>query len=87
MDTVGSTKELLLDVPSDYEKHWVNMPEFIQNKRKPFAQIIVRVTCQQDLEKLSKCLEQMVTIKTKSVWFPPVIRGSARLRKRYVDES
>lgn len=46
------------------------MPEFKQEQKKPFAQIILRVDSQADLDELAKRLEQPLTPKTKSAWFP-----------------
>ena len=49
---------------------WSGMPEFEQEKIRPFAQIILRVRSQEDLDELSRRLEQPLTPKTKSAWFP-----------------
>lgn len=51
-------------------EEWVGMPEFKQPKQEAFAKIIVRVESQEDLDELSKRLEQKLTHKTKSVRFP-----------------
>jgi hypothetical protein len=55
---------------NDQQNHWLNMPEFNQSKIKPYAQIIIRVNSKSDLDELSKRLEQPLTSKTKSAWFP-----------------
>jgi hypothetical protein len=65
---------------------WVGMPEFVQEKQEPYAKIILRVRNKEDLELLSKLLEQPFTSKTKSAWFPAIVRG-INSNKRYVDES
>jgi len=67
-------------------QEWVNMPEFIQDEQKPYAKIIVRVTNQEDLDALSQRLEQELTPKTKSIWYPKLIRGKDSAR-RWIDES
>lgn len=46
------------------------MPEFEQTKQVPYAKIIIRVQNKEDLQELSKRLEQPLTKKTKSAWFP-----------------
>lgn len=51
-------------------EEWVGMPEFRQQKQRPFAQIVLRVDSQEQLEELSKRLDQPLTPKTKSAWFP-----------------
>jgi len=60
----------LINVPSFYDEHWVGMPDFQQGKIEPYAKIIVRVESREALEELSKRLEQPLTSKTKSAWFP-----------------
>lgn len=65
---------------------WVDMPEFVQEKQDGYAKIIVRVRNQEDLEKLSKLLEQPLTTQTKATWYPALQRG-IHSNKRYVDES
>lgn len=70
----------------DEYPEWVGMPEFIQEKQEPFAKIILRVRNKEDLELLSKLLKQPFTSKTKSTWFPAIVRG-INSNKRYVDES
>lgn len=60
----------LIEVQSDWEEHWVNMPEFIQEKKEPYATIIIRVGNKSDLDALSVALGQKLTDKTKSAWFP-----------------
>lgn len=71
-----------------FEKYleWVGMPEFVQEKQEPYAKIILRIKNKEDLELLSKLLNQPFTQKTKSAWFPALVRG-IHSNKRYVDES
>jgi len=52
------------------QQHWLGMPDFVQTKQKPYAQIVVRVENSEQLEELSKRLDQPLTQKTKSAWFP-----------------
>lgn len=54
----------------EMQELWVDMPEFIQEKQEPFAKIIIRVNSAEDLVELSRRLEQPLTSKTKSIWFP-----------------
>ncbi len=61
---------VLLDVDESWKSEWVGMPEFIQHKQEPYAQIIIRVSNQEDLDELGLRLEQKFTKKTKSAWFP-----------------
>lgn len=53
-----------------WKKHWVGMPEFVQDKKEPFSKIIVRFENEEDLIKFAECIGQKLTSKTKSIWFP-----------------
>lgn len=70
----------------DEYPEWVGMPEFEQEKKDGYAKIIVRVKNKEDLDALAKALNQPLTQKTKSAWFPALVRG-INSNKRYVDES
>lgn len=63
---------------------WEGMPEFEQEKQEAYATIIVRVPDAEKLRELSEALGQPLTEKTKSVWFPKLVRGLNR-GKMYVD--
>ena len=63
-------EEELFDLPKEWEKHWVNMPEFIQEKQKEFAKIIFRFENEKDLNEFSSIIGQKLTPKTKSSWYP-----------------
>jgi hypothetical protein len=70
-----------------WENEWVGMPEYSQNKvKKEYASIIVRFDSKEDLEEFSKLLNQKLTNKTKSIYFPQIIRG-INANKLYIDEN
>lgn len=54
----------------DWKSEWKGMPEFVQDKQKPFAQITVRFETAEALEEFSKMINQKLTQKTKSIWHP-----------------
>lgn len=54
----------------DPKTHWVGMPEFVQEKKEEFAKIIFRFETEEDLIEFSKLIQQPLTPKTKSAWFP-----------------
>jgi hypothetical protein len=56
--------------PSWWEEHWQDMPAFNQGKKEPFACINVRLETQKDLQRFSDLIDQKLTQKTKSIWFP-----------------
>ena len=51
-------------------EHWQGMPEFVQDKQEPFACINMRFETEQDLKEFAKLINQTLTSKTKSIWFP-----------------
>jgi len=67
------------------EQEWKDMPEFVQEKQKPYAKIIFRFNNEEDLQEFAKLINQKLTNKTKSAWYPPILRG-INSRKRYIDE-
>lgn len=77
----------LFENTEEWKSEWINMPEFIQNKsEKPFAQITIRFKNEQDLKEFSKLINQTLTKKTKSIWFPQIERG-LNANKLYINES
>lgn len=49
---------------------WDGMPEFVQEKKEPFAKIIIRFDSEKDLKEFAELIDQKLTPKTKSIWFP-----------------
>lgn len=70
----------------DWKDEWQDMPEFIQEKQEPFAKIIIRFACEEDLNEFAEMIGQKLTPKTKSIWHPKLIRG-VNSNKRYSNES
>jgi hypothetical protein len=64
---------------------WKDMPEFIQEKQEPYAQIIFRFANEEDLQNFAKIIGQKLTKKTQSAWHPQIIRG-INASKRWIDE-
>jgi hypothetical protein len=67
-------------------EEWVDMPEFVQEKKEPFAKIIVRFETQKDLEEFAQLIGQKLTPKTKSIWHPFKSHWGAE-KKVWEDES
>jgi hypothetical protein len=89
-DSPQSNKESILELfenTQEWKNEWIDMPEFIQEKSdKPYTQITIRFKNQNDLKEFSKLIEQNLTKKTKSIWFPQIERGLSA-DKLYVNES
>ena len=49
---------------------WKNMPEFVQEKIEPHAKIVVRFENEADLNEFAELIDQKLTSKTKSIWYP-----------------
>ena len=56
--------------PDQWEFNWVNMPEFVQEKKTAFSQLVVRFETQADLDSFAKIIGQKLSPKTKSIWHP-----------------
>ena len=54
----------------DYDKEWEGMPEFKQDDKMPYRQIIISFENEADIENFSTLLNQNITDKTKSLWYP-----------------
>ena len=46
------------------------MPEFVQEDKTSFRSVIVHFKSQDDVNAFAELIEQKLTEKTKSVWFP-----------------
>ena len=54
----------------DYTKEWEGMPEFVQEDNMPHRQIIISFENESDIKQFGELLNQNITNKTKSLWFP-----------------
>lgn len=54
----------------DKYPEWVGMPEFVQEKKKPYKELIVRFDDEVAYLEFQKLIGQELTIKTKSIWHP-----------------
>ena len=76
----------IFEEDQDVFLEWKDMPEFIQTKQEPYSQIIVRFRNQEDLDEFAQMIGQKLTVKTKSIWHPALVRGMHG-KKRWIDES
>ena len=70
----------------DWKKEWKDMPEFVQEKQKPYAQITFRFEREEDLRAFAELIGQKLTEKTKSAWHPFKPHSSG-IKRRWTDES
>ena len=64
---------------------WHNMPEFVQDKKEPFSKIIIRFETLEDLTEFAKKIDQKLTPKTKSIWYPYKPHRSGAYKRRWID--
>jgi hypothetical protein len=62
--------QLFSDMDNEWQKEWKDMPEFIQTKKEPYSKIIIRFESEKDLQEFARLINQKLTKKTKSIWFP-----------------
>jgi hypothetical protein len=58
------------------ENEWRGMPSFEQPDNGPFRQIIISFEDQAGIDAFAKLIDQHVTDKTKSLWYPPRERNN-----------
>ncbi len=63
-------KNNILQHDVEWKKHWIGMPEFIQDDNKSFKSLIVNFDTEEDYNEFSKLINQKLTNKTKSIRFP-----------------
>jgi hypothetical protein len=65
---------------------WGGMPEFKQAAQEPFMELKIRFRNWQDYQEFAALMNQKLTLKTKSLWYPELVRGLDS-EKRYVEEN
>ena len=76
---------LFPDFENEIEKEWHGMPEFVQENKEPIKQLIISFRNYDDYKEFSKLINQPLTKKTQSVWFPKV-EIEKYMDKRYINE-
>lgn len=59
-----------------FEKHWQDMPEYNQEDLTSYRKIIVHFRNDEDVEKFSELLNQKITAKQPSLWYPKLEKRS-----------
>ena len=81
--------EKSLDMFPDYEdivkKEWNDMPEYSHKNKEAIKQLIVSFKNFEDYRKFAALINQPITAKTKSIWFPK-IENTSMVDKRYASE-
>lgn len=53
-----------------WKDEWKNMPEFVQQDLLPFKTLTVNFQSLEDMKAFMLLIDQKITTKTKSIWFP-----------------
>jgi len=64
----------IFEQDEEWKTFWKDMPEFIQGDAQPCKKLIVSFKEQADLEEFAELVGQKLTMKTKSMWFPKMLR-------------
>lgn len=76
----------LFDELETANEEWQGMPEFVQDDLSPHRVIYVRFRNHEDVAKFEELMNQKITEKQKTIWFP-YAEPRLRAHLRYVDES
>ena len=76
----------LFDELETANEEWQGMPEFVQEDLSPHRVIYVRFRNDEDVAKFEELMNQKITEKQKTIWFP-YAEPRLRAHLRYVDES
>ena len=69
-----------------WQKEWKGMPEFIQNDQEPKFSVRVNFETEDDLYAFAKLVDQKITFRTQSIWYPKVDAVKV-INKMWVNES
>jgi len=67
-----------------WKKHWIGMPSFVQEDDAPFKKIYISFRNEDDYDEFAKLINQNLSDKTKSIWYPKLERDENTL-KRWIE--
>lgn len=70
MDEDTSQDQVFQWPPEFYEQHWQNMPSYKQDDNGAQRTIQINFENQEAVKAFAKLVDQTITDKTKSIWFP-----------------
>ena len=70
----------------EWKKEWAGMPEFLQEDLTSHNSIIVHFKNEEDAAEFAKLVEQTITPRTQSIWYPKA-KIDKYMNKRYKRES
>jgi hypothetical protein len=82
----NEAQNLLFGEIEPWREEWDGMPEFEQKNLLPEYSVRVNFSCVEDLKKFAELINQPLTTKTSSIWFPVQVKADLA-SKVYVDEA
>ena len=86
-NTVSAEEPTLFNNPPDWQAEWQGMPEFVQNRQREYAKIIVRFRNKKDLDEFAALIGQRLNRNSLSTWHPALKNGVLQPKVKYVGES
>lgn len=85
---VEGKKKSLIDTKSleEWRSHWQGMPEFYHQDLTPQFTILAYFESKEARDRFSKIVEQNITNKTKSIWYPEA-EITTCMDKRYISDN
>lgn len=75
------------DLPLDWRKEWVGMPEFEMGDTNPIQRITINFRSIDEVVAFATMIDRKITSKTDSVWFSNDAAYEAPKNFLYVDET
>jgi len=66
----NNNQEVLFGEKESWSEEWVGMPEYSQKNLLPNFSVRINFLTAEDFKLFSKLVDQTITTKTKSIWFP-----------------
>jgi hypothetical protein len=83
---IGDVEEQENDfTDKEWKKHWKGMPEYEQEDNPSYKKIYVSFRNEEDYQEFAKLIDQNLSIKTKSIWYPKLDREANSLL-RWIEE-
>jgi hypothetical protein len=77
-------QDVLFGEQEEWREEWQGMPEFSQENLLPEYSVRVNFVTYEDLQKFASLVEQVISTKTPSIWFPKQEKENLS-NKRYVE--
>ena len=71
MSRKQKTPGKLFEIEPSWKDSWEGMPEYISsNDLMPVQQVIINFLTEEDISQFAKLVQQTITQKTRSLWYP-----------------